>query len=308
MPKQWSVPFLMHELNTVKFPEIDTSYWQVSDKSWLEERKESWLSVEPMFQGSAYKSKKALTIIKRYYLKGIMPDFEKLKDWQSDERHLDLFCFLWLHPSWDKAVLTELRDAYVSYEFTQKEDVELGVNVFFAYAAIRAGGKYKKQDDDTDVLQTHGFNELLFNVIMGDVDNSTIPEAGRADWSCAKRRPELDDIHEMSRWLGHDFVSQVAQDCLYQYANYLEYWYQCCETSEDYFSKNYNDRMLPHIKNGLYRIHNFDVEKEGDTCRSRFVLKMRKMLDEREFISAIKDMWQQAKAGTIETNNPWGKR
>ncbi len=294
----------MHELNTVTFPEIDTSYWQVSDKSWLEQRKQSWLSIEPMFQGGAHKSKKALTIIKRYYLKGIMPDFEKLKDWKSDERHLDLFCFLWLHPSWNKGVLTELRDAYASYEFTQNEDVENGVNILFGYAAIRASGL----SDNSNVLQTYGYNELLFDVIMGDITQEHIPEGGRKFRKYIKRKLDVSDINEMSRWLCNESPNSINQDCLYKYDSYLEYWYQGCPKSVDYYKNTRNLRQLPYTKNGLFRIAQFDIETEGDTCRTSFVLKMRKMLNEREFIPAIKNMWQEAKAGTIETNNPWGKR
>ena len=72
----------MTERTFIAFPEIDTQYWQLGDPSWVKQRQSEWLSIEPMLLETMFKSKKAITIIKRYFLKGIMPDFEKLKNWQ----------------------------------------------------------------------------------------------------------------------------------------------------------------------------------------------------------------------------------
>ncbi|MDE1462687.1 hypothetical protein [Spartinivicinus poritis] len=116
--------------DAVSFPEIDTSYWQVKDKTWIAERKSQWETIEPRLKTGMNKTQRAMSIIKRYFLKSIMPDFEALSDWKSDFRHLDLFCFIWLHPSRDKQVLKKLRDAYMHSPLVGESDVWLGIGGF----------------------------------------------------------------------------------------------------------------------------------------------------------------------------------
>jgi hypothetical protein len=96
----------------ISFPDIDSSCWQTKDKAWMEPRKTEWEKIARMLQH--HKSAKALTVIKQYYLRGKMPDWEKFIDWDDYRGHLDIICFLWLHPSWDEVVLRLLRDAYIS--------------------------------------------------------------------------------------------------------------------------------------------------------------------------------------------------
>ena len=111
----------------------------------------------------------------------------------------------------------------------------------------------------------------------------------------------------MTKWLCNKTLNYINEDCLYQYDNYLEYWYLSCaqvkETDEFQISEIFRDVDL--LKKGLYRIHHFDTEKEGDTCRSRFVNKMRKILDERAFLGDFKQLWEDVKANKITIENPW---
>ncbi len=288
--------------NSFDLPNIDTSFWKLDDKTWLAERAEAWQKIEEMLSVSAHKSKKGLTIIKRYFLKGILPDFKKLIYWQNAERHLDIFCFLWLHPSWDRSVLSELRESYINFPDVVQEDIDQGIGLFLSQGGIRASQNY--QDElDSRVIHTNGHNELLFDVLLGDVSQETIPELGRNDWEYRKPKIDVTYLNQISKWLSFDKIGFLNQDCLYQYGNYLEYWYQCCPDVADFYENPRNLRQLPYTKNGLFRIAQFDITKEGDTCRSRFVIKIRSILDNREFIPFIKKMWVDAKAGTIDTVN-----
>ncbi len=153
----------------IEFPVIDTTYWNVKDKEWMAGRHEQWATIEAYFRGPATKSKKAKGILKRYFLHGAMPDFKALKSWKSDERHLDLFCFLWLHPSWDPTVLVPLRDAYIHSPLVLEEDVSVGMELLFQYGALIASAEYFDNEDVSDVIQTDGHNGLLFDLMIGDL-------------------------------------------------------------------------------------------------------------------------------------------
>ena len=60
---------------------IDTSFWLTKDKAWVEARKADWPRIEKMF--CHRKTKRALTVIKQYYLKGKMPKWEDFKYWMT---------------------------------------------------------------------------------------------------------------------------------------------------------------------------------------------------------------------------------
>ena len=50
--------------------QIDKSYWKLKDKQWVAERQANWPKFEAMLQD--YKTRKGLSIIKAYYLRGKM--------------------------------------------------------------------------------------------------------------------------------------------------------------------------------------------------------------------------------------------
>jgi hypothetical protein len=96
------------------FEGFDTSHWKTTDKAWTAERKLQWLQIEPLLY-LLDKNKQARAIIQQYFLKGTLPQWQKLHDWgqNSRSRHLDLMLFLYLHPSKDDAVLRPLRDKFM---------------------------------------------------------------------------------------------------------------------------------------------------------------------------------------------------
>ncbi|WP_156312636.1 hypothetical protein [Marinagarivorans algicola] len=288
------------------FPEIDTSYWKLNDKAWVAERKAKWATIEPMFKDGASKSKKGLGIIKKYFLKGIMPDFKALYEWRNTERHLDLFCFLWLHPSNDKQVLTILRNTYVNYPLIDEWDITVGVSILLDYVTYYASCEYSEAES-VEFLSMDGQGELLFDLVMGDLSNPSIPEQDAKGWSVKKWREGLLFYYGMTDWLGNEKSTLNNEQCLYQSDLYLDYWYKSCSTDPAYFTKPKHKRLSRVIKLALYRIHDFDTEREGDSPRSRFVIKMRKILDERDFIHDFKQMWLGVKSGEIVIENAWDK-
>lgn len=292
----------------VDFPEIDTQYWQLSDPAWVKQRQSQWLSIEPMLLGTMNKSKKAITIIKRYFLKGIMPDFEKLKKWESDYRHLDLFSFLWLHPSWDEQVLTELRHAYVHYRLVLQDDVEIGFSEFISSATHRAEADYEPERGISNIAHSGGYNELLFKVLMGDLSIPYIPEyreKTRWRWQIARKKEGIQDLFYKTSWLCNKHRHQLAEDYLFQYDLPMQLWYEGSSKQQDFFTHKKFARKIPYLDKALYRIHHFDDKKEGDTARSRFVKLARKILDEGDFVAEFKQRWLDVKAGKIIVDDAW---
>jgi hypothetical protein len=79
---------------------FDTSHWKTADKSWMKEREKQWPEIEQMLY-TLNMTKKGRGIVRRYFLKGSLPHWKKLHDWDRDStvRHLNLLLFLYLHPS-----------------------------------------------------------------------------------------------------------------------------------------------------------------------------------------------------------------
>ncbi len=293
------------------FPEIDKSYWLTSDKEWKSKRKDVWARIEPMLKST--KTSRGKTAIKQYFLTGKMPDWDKFRQWASYERHIDIFMFLWLHPSWDKEVLTPLREAYIASDLVQPDDIKIGFIVFLRCSIISACQDYTgfPAEEMKHVLVADGHNELLFKILIGDSSKKEYllePANTYPPYSVIFKLPEsqLRSLNEMGRWLCIKEMHPINEDMLFQYDQPLEWWYESCTTDEDYFIKQAQETAhREFFRKALYRIHNFNTQKEGDTCRTRFVHKIRKILDEREFISEFKQMWEDTKAGKIEVKDPW---
>ena len=98
----------------------------------------------------------------------------------------------------------------------------------------------------------------------------------------------------------------MNNEFLLQYDQPLDDWYKSCEQNEDYFIKDaQTENARKSVINALYVIHHFDTDKEGDTCRSQFCFKIRKILDERLFIAEVKQMWVDIKSGDIVVDGAW---
>ncbi len=78
-------------------------------------------------------------------------------------------------------------------------------------------------------------------------------------------------------------INNVNYDCLYQYDNYLGYWADKSASNTKYFEKNKWQRGKSFIEEALVRIADFDTKKEGDSPRTRGVIKLREIFDEYDF-------------------------
>lgn len=317
------------------FKDFDTSYWQPKDKLWMTEREQQWREIEKLLYGQ-HKGKKATAIIKRYFFKGTLPDWEKLQDWDNEDGHLDLMLFLYLHPSQDEEVLRPLRDAYMSSYQVKPRDIMAGLRSLRSIGEIRSclgGGvlflcedlekeiphlteeleslpAYGKKPPYTYykqlILHTQGNNERLFRLMCPDPEQRSfhLPAERRETLMPAYR---YRDLWDWGKWLVlKPPLSMGAQDMLFQYDLPLKTWYaQCAQSQDDYELDVKPAALLPYMLVALYRIHNFDQQAEGDSPRTRFVRKVTGMLDEREFVPAFKAMWEHVKSGGVKIKNPW---
>ncbi|MBK8973483.1 MAG: hypothetical protein IPM37_19840 [Hahellaceae bacterium] len=286
---------------------IDTSFWKLDDAEWVQAREAYWPTLEVMLK--AYKPKKKnISPIKDYYLRGKMPNWNGYKDWEDSSRHLDLFMFLWLHPSWDEGVLTELRDRYITSDLIVFEDVQKGFGEFLDSQIDIAAAPYRHMSQ-VIFPYIQGKGELLFKVMMGNPEitqyeiqgHPTIGKKGMFELP----KEDLTVLCTMGSWLCIANMLPIHNDFLFQYDQPLEWWYQSVHAVDVFAQNERHQKIKPQIEKALWRIHHFDTEKEGDTCRTRFVTKMRKILDERPFIKDIKTMWEKVKAGEVQVEDPW---
>ena len=287
------------------FPDIDTSYWRVNDKQWIADRKAQWANIEPKL--GSIKTKRGISIIKQYFLRGKMPDWEKLKYWDESYRHIDLFMFLWMHPTWDIKVLTELRNQYLFEDVATLEDINRGIALFLDQAIVGARRNYSNDPERERLMGLHTdmHNELLFQVLFDDLKQQEY-EVHRYDdlfekdrtYSVKVPQSSIEHVALMGAWLSINELKPANLDFLYQYDQPLGWWINGIPKDEDYFRTAPQAQGLrDSIRKALYRIAHFDTQKEGDTCRTRFVYKMRKILDERDFIPDFKQMWVEAQVG-----------
>jgi len=285
--------------------EMDLSYWQTDNKEWIIERHAQWAKIEPMFVESIEKSKRARGILKRYFIKGELPDFKELRDWRPLEGHLDLFCFIWLHPSWDEQVLKPLRDLYLTIPWLDSDNIDVGFGLLQYFARSLP---CQVPDDDmpgvdmTAYVAVAQHNEVLFNVLMANIDEGTYQLAKTT------RKFHLLDysiLAPQSKWLALERLEPINTYMMFQYDLPLEWWYNSFKNNRELLRQLKKPEVKIQMYRYFYRLNDFDIEKEGDTCRSLFVNKIRKILDEREFFPEFKQMWLDIKAGKIELEEPW---
>lgn len=291
---------------------IDTSYWLTKDKDWMANRKDSWSSIEKMLPDI---TKKGQTIIKQYYLRGKMPNWQALKEWDNNRRHLNLLYFLWLHPSDDEQVLFTLYREYMMSELIHNRDAFLGYGTLLSSQIGNTSMGYTHMDE-CDFPQLGDKGLVIFNILFKDVGfaNARLCNQLKTQNIHSLVMPNIEgyqSLHTMRKWLSLEVILPVHQTWLLQFEEPLELWYeQCSKEADNYFNdeKISYDRGLARKNGGykcLYCFYHFDIEKEGDTCRSRFVIKLRKMLNERDFSPEFKAMWADIKADKVEVDDPW---
>lgn len=291
---------------------IDTSFWLTRDKTWMDDRKAQWPAIEKVVSDN--RRKMDVNVIKQYFLRGKMPKWEKYQGWDDLFRHLDLMHFLWLHPSNDPEVLKQLYIGYMESELIHERDVMLGYGLFLKHEFVMAASSHKSIEEYPFPFMGKK-NITLFRVMFEDIvyaKNSICRRVGGQEKfdKKAKNIFECLGYHhflKMWLWLLQDPQSPLMLNSLYQYDEVVEW---CMTTMTTNKSNEFLEDIKPPVglkeyQKALYCLSHFDTEEEGDTCRTRFVHKIRRILDEREFIPEFKQMWLGVKSGKIEVKDPW---
>ena len=292
---------------------VDKAHWHPDDPQWLAERKAVWPDVEDRLLVLGKKGKE-INVVKRYYLYGEMPDWLKLQDDYADENHLDIYTFLWLHPSWDMNVLGPLRDAYVNFEPARAmrfwpvfQPIALGVNT--ACAAGVAGWYLDEKETQMKdiVMHAEGHFEELFDLCIGRGCRKEFPHflLKERPWDQIYNQITFGHLASIATWL---MISRELNACnrdmLYQYDQPLEAWYYSVNIFPNYFRRYENDKSA--IATALWRIFHFDLKQEGDTIRSRCLVKWRKLLKERPFESPeFNEVLDIVLSDELRIYNPW---
>ena len=306
--------------------DFDTIHWEPKDPVWLAAREAEWSEIEKLVFERG-KSKKAAGIIKRYFFKGTLPDWGKLKDWDNSDRHLDLMLFLYLHPSRDPAVLAPLRDAYLQSAYIVPNDIWLGMINLLSVGSIQScsGGGHifssgeiekalphlldtlPKLDGDDVLIEAHtqGNNERLFRLLFTDPQQQIITLADRREVQVPQH--SFRDPWTWSKWLALELpLSQCAADMLYQFDYPLEFWYAQCGCDMQRFIKDISrPAVVELLLLAFYRfLHFFDQHHEADP-RAPFVRKFVHMIESRDFVPPIKLLWEEVKSGGVVVENIW---
>ncbi len=285
---------------------IDTSFWRPGDKAWAQARKEKWPDIERSI--CIPKTKKAMNIIKRYYLKGELPDWAAInKEWDHGDiwdRHLDIATLLWLHPSADVAVLKPLRDAYFAGHGRTHQDVLAGM--FF----IMRWGIYVPSMNDAAFIDCQpafppfeGKARLLFDLIYAGMEDLTF-EFGTDKRKNNCRALGLAEFDFSCKWLCFKKLTEHGGHMLLQHDFPLEMLFRNLNSDP---KEIYREIRLWRggLENNFYRICHFNTKKEGDTPRTTFVTKIRKILDEGDHLPEFKALWEQVKRGEVTVDKPW---
>ena len=289
---------------------IDTSYWKLKDKAWVAERKAAWPEIEKMLVDRK-PLKKNITPVKEYFLRGKMPKWDTYRTWNNFEGHLDLFCFLWLHPSWDKTILADLRDVYLQSNLKTKRDLEQAYSFFddtaFISSTSIADDHLMSDPNWTDIPIT-GHPELLFDLMYGasgvyEFDRPT-PSPGSKD---TFEIPKLDWVVILfaGRWLNLPVLVKRHSEFVLQYELPLKHLLE--RLKEPATLKAIDPSTIEsHNKflRTLYRIQNIHQVKRSEqqiACAN----KLYQFFDTEEYLPEIKAMWNGVKSGEIEVPEPW---
>jgi hypothetical protein len=323
---------------------FDTSHWKTADKSWMKEREKQWPEIEQMLY-TLNMTKKGRGIVRRYFLKGSLPHWKKLHDWDRDStvRHLNLLLFLYLHPSQDDTVLRPLRDQFMDHPQALPMDRLGGLTMLFSIGQgdATSGGTRRVSTSGLEKelplavsqlpdapapyadckivdIHTNGHNERLFNLMLPDLSQSTVQlPVTRDTYVCTAPRYFPWDHEELPlrsfRFELHDLWA-------------MGQWLAFPATS----SKGYNDMIfqyerpldlwyhdvatqaapegnwLKYMLIALYRIFQVDLGNEpAESPRARFARRIRAMLTDREFSESFRALVTLAKNNGIAVRDPW---
>ncbi len=281
--------------DTPKDPlQVDSAHWRPQDKAWAKKRAAQWKEVERTL--GREKTKKGMNVVKQYFLKGKLPDWEKLNESWNDEdthgRHLDLFSLLYCHPVQDYDVLKPLRDAYLAGESFGRShaDVFAGSHTFLALGlrdASRNGKEYGLRKHF--ICDAEMMTRLMFEGGL-HIDNEDTSQSSRR---CG---PDIYALTYIESWLALDELNEYGSKMIMQHDLMLELMYEnVCVLEGRNRREVFLDYRLPHWERILYGLHHYDHAKEGDTVRAQVVRKLTGMLDERDWGGELDELWVRVK-------------
>ena len=101
-------------------------------------------------------------------------------------------------------------------------------------------------------------------------------------------------LMDISFWLNLEKINRYGQDMLYQWDGPLELTFKQINRDQQ-ASASHLEESDARFAKIMFRIAYFDVEKEGDTVRTRTVYKLRALLDKEDNIPELKELWRQKK-------------
>ena len=297
-------------MSGMNLEKIDTTFWNLKEPEWVRERNAQWMYLEKKLSSGRRKSE--LNTIKQYFLKGKMPNWEKYRKWDGDERHVDLLNFLWLHPSDDVALLTELFLEYVHSDLIHYKDVAYAYGSFFMYEL--SGFRW---ENNTVSRYQYPFlgrkNIILFNILMSGIDYAEseieLLNAGRINDYLAQlkaRYREYVAFLYFRLWLLMPDNSPLSESALYQYDEVLDWVFLNIEDQSDEFIKSLEYKSnAESFYRALYCIFHYDSKFPECVGKVRAVNKLRQILSEKKFMAEFECMWEDVINDRVAVKNPW---
>jgi len=297
---------------------IDTSDWKIKDPEWKEQREAQWPAIKRMLAPDRRKSE--LNVIKQYFLKGKMPNWEKYKNWDEGvrDRHVDLFVFLWLHPTEDQAYLNHLCADYIKSDLIVYNDLTSFDNFLRAeFRSLVAPGL------SLDKYEGVYCGEKNILILRAWLANYSLYEervmAMKADikWIGGERGPAtLTEYRDyvgflyFRRWLLSEIDSPLVQTRLFRYFDVIDWGFKGFDefAEQEFLDSLRNDPFemnLHNYREALYCIQHFNTSSDDCSGRAGAVLQLRKLLDEYPYVQEFKEIWEDVKSGRIEVEGAW---
>lgn len=293
---------------------VDVTHWQLDNKAFQEQRKANWPMVEEVFTTCINKNKKAINAIKKYYLKGELPNWQAL--YQATDhtdiknRHLDIVTFLWLHPSSAPEVLAPLVNAYFAAGFGRvPEDIHAGIHFLFRWGVMLTITGVTGWKPKCPCFEGKG--QLLFNIIFAHVQGLSFYFEGAVGIYNKQSNDHViqvlgfNQLLLSAKWLCLKKFNPISSAVILQYREVCEFMFMQINSDKGVVASDFSDYFIRSTTKAFYRLANFDIEKEGDTPRTRYVKIVREILDAGGHWPQIDALWAKLKNNEIVVQDPW---
>lgn len=288
---------------------VDPAAWEETDRA---AREETWPHVEALLDLVAHKSKPVQRSLRKYYLTGDLPDWDKAHKGRiatdPDKRHLDIFSFLWLHPDQEHDALTALKARYLASAEPGNYDLSAGLEL-----ALTAAIAFPAENC-TVAMETDGpGSEVEFRVLPVLPDPRPafrvlfIGNAGfelRAA-SESKPYPFGPGFPEPRRWLSWPSLTpESAAACTLSDPDILELMrlHTCADPKS---TCSLMKRYPGEYEKVLLRIRRFVEEREAEGPRADYARLMCGMLDNREWPDPVPALWEKVSAPAFGLDGLW---